>query len=144
MTGCVKYLAGDLWQHFQAAGIPKRYAPTIGIAVDHRRTNKSLESLQINVQRLKEYQSRLIIFPFKAGKPRKGDSSAEECKLATQLRTTVMPLKKPIHKVKARAITDEERKFEAYATVRHARADAKLVGYRQKKREALDNAITRK
>ena len=30
----------------QEAGIPAKLAPTIGIAVDHRRTNRSLESLQ--------------------------------------------------------------------------------------------------
>lgn len=31
----------------QEAGIPVKMAPTIGIAVDHRRRNKSLESLQV-------------------------------------------------------------------------------------------------
>ncbi len=41
----------------------KKYARTIGIAVDHRRRNKSLESLQANVQRLKTYKSKLILFP---------------------------------------------------------------------------------
>merc|ERR1712157_9283 len=54
------------------------YAQTIGIAVDHRRKNKSVESLQLNAQRLKEYKSKLILFPINAKKPRKGDSSAAE------------------------------------------------------------------
>lgn len=31
----------------QEAGIPAKLAPTIGIAVDHRRRNRSLESLQV-------------------------------------------------------------------------------------------------
>jgi ribosomal protein L13E len=31
----------------QEAGIPRKLAPTIGIAVDHRRKNRSLESLQV-------------------------------------------------------------------------------------------------
>lgn len=31
----------------QEAGIPRKAAPTIGIAVDHRRRNRSLESLQV-------------------------------------------------------------------------------------------------
>lgn len=48
---------------FQAAGIPKKLAPTIGIAVDHRRRNRSLESLQANVQRLKTYKAKLVVFP---------------------------------------------------------------------------------
>lgn len=31
----------------QEAGIPAKFAPTIGIAVDHRRKNRSLEGLQV-------------------------------------------------------------------------------------------------
>jgi hypothetical protein len=53
---------------FQAAGIPKKLAPTIGISVDHRRKNKSLEGLQTNVQRLKTYKAKLVIFPRRARK----------------------------------------------------------------------------
>lgn len=52
----------------QAAGIPKKLAPTIGIAVDHRRKNRSLEGLQANVQRLKTYKAKLVIFPRRARK----------------------------------------------------------------------------
>ena len=58
----------------QAAGINRRLAPRIGIAVDHRRRNRSLEGLQVNVQRLKEYKSKLILFPRKMSNPKKGDS----------------------------------------------------------------------
>ena len=50
------------------AGIPKKWAPTVGIAVDHRRKNRSLEGLQANVQRLKEYKAKLVIFPRRPGK----------------------------------------------------------------------------
>lgn len=59
----------------QVAGIHKKVARTIGISVDPRRRNKSTESLQANVQRLKEYRSKLILFPRKPSAPRKGDSS---------------------------------------------------------------------
>lgn len=59
----------------QAAGIHKKTARTIGIAVDPRRRNRSTESLQANVQRLKEYRSKLILFPRKPSAPKKGDSS---------------------------------------------------------------------
>jgi hypothetical protein len=31
----------------QEAGIPAKFAPTIGIAVDHRRKNRSLETMQV-------------------------------------------------------------------------------------------------
>jgi hypothetical protein len=59
----------------QAAGIQRNFARTIGIAVDHRRKNKSVEALQANVQRLKEYRSKLILFPKKMSKPKKGEAS---------------------------------------------------------------------
>ena len=36
-----------LFLHAQAAGIPKKLAPTIGICVDHRRRNRSEESLAV-------------------------------------------------------------------------------------------------
>lgn len=47
----------------KASGINRRLAKTIGIAIDPRRRNKSIESLQTNSQRLKEYKSKLILFP---------------------------------------------------------------------------------
>merc|ERR1719359_317556 len=49
------------------AKIPKKLARTIGIAVDHRRRNKSQESLQANVDRLKLYKSKLLVFPHGSG-----------------------------------------------------------------------------
>merc|ERR1712110_907391 len=69
---------GFTLEELKAAGVSKNMAKTIGISVDHRRKNKSLESLQRNVQRLKEYQSKLILFPVKSSKPRKGDASEED------------------------------------------------------------------
>lgn len=44
-----------------------RYAQTVGIAVDHRRTNKSDESFQLNVNRLVEYKGRLVVLSKKSG-----------------------------------------------------------------------------
>lgn len=64
-----------LCSSLQAAGIHKKTARTIGISVDSRRRNRSTESLQANVQRLKEYRSKLILFPRKASAPKKGDST---------------------------------------------------------------------
>ena len=58
---------------------------TIGIAIDYRRRNKSVESLQKNVQRLKEYRSKLILFPKKLSKPHKGDATKEEMEVASQV-----------------------------------------------------------
>ncbi|RWS05317.1 60S ribosomal protein L13-like protein [Dinothrombium tinctorium] len=131
---------GFTLEELKAAGIHRKEARTIGISVDHRRVNKSVESLQRNVQRLKEYKSRLILFPLKEKKPRKGDSSAEELKMATQLKGVIMPIHKSKRKEKARVITDAENKFHAFHTIRKARANARLVGYRAKKaKEAAES-----
>lgn len=77
----------------QEAGINKRFAQTVGISVDHRRTNKSTESLTLNVQRLMDYKARLIVFPKTADKFKKGDSSKEEIADAEQLKGEIMPTK---------------------------------------------------
>ena len=50
--------------------------------------NKSVESLQLNTQRLKEFKSKMILFPINAKKPRKGDATAEEMSKAVQLAGT--------------------------------------------------------
>lgn len=47
----------------KASGLNKKFARSIGVAVDPRRRNKSIESLQTNAQRLKEYRAKLILFP---------------------------------------------------------------------------------
>lgn len=131
-----KVRAGRGFSHeeLRAAGIYKKQASTIGIAVDHRRRNKSAESLQSNVQRLKLYKSKLILFPRKLSKPKKGDSSAEELKLASQVKTAhVLPIRQTVRKVKARKIADEEKKFGAHAMIRKVRADTAMWGIREKK-----------
>jgi large subunit ribosomal protein L13e len=121
-------------EELKAAGLNKRVARTYGIAVDFRRRNKAVESLQLNVQRLKEYRAKLILFPKKLGKPKKGDSSEEELKLATQMKgKRVMPISILPKKEKARAITDEERKFSAFVHLRQARTYKLLAGIRAKR-----------
>ena len=57
------------------AGIGRKEARGVGIVVDHRRRNLSEEGKKVNVERLTAYKTRLIVFPRKAGKPKKGDSS---------------------------------------------------------------------
>jgi len=62
------------------AGIPRKLAPTIGISVDPRRQNLSTESLSVNVDRLKAYRARLILFPRKVGQHKKDDATKEDVK----------------------------------------------------------------
>merc|ERR1712029_662886 len=91
---------GFTLEELKAAGLSKNYARTIGISVDHRRRNKSVESLQLNAQRLKEYKSKLILFPISAKKPRKGDSTPEELSKAVQLAEPLMPIQKEAKKLR--------------------------------------------
>merc|ERR1712110_162510 len=121
-------------EELKSAGISKSMAKTIGITVDHRRRNKSVESLQINAQRLKEYQSKLILFPIKASKARKGDATEEDMKKASQLAGQIMPVASRDHKrVRAMEVTDDLKKFKAFNAIRQSRAVARLWGIRAKK-----------
>uniref|UniRef100_A0A0K0DGC6 60S ribosomal protein L13 n=1 Tax=Angiostrongylus cantonensis TaxID=6313 RepID=A0A0K0DGC6_ANGCA len=130
---------GFTLDELKAVGIGKREARTIGIAVDYRRTNRSLESLQANVERLKEYKSKLILFPKKLSAPRKGDSNPEELKVAAQLHGDIMPVSNVIQYEPPRAITEAERKIEIYRHLRRVRADKKYAGIREKRaREVAD------
>jgi len=131
---------GFTLEEIKRAGLNRGFARTIGISVDHRRKNRSLESLQQNVQRLKEYRSKLILFPLNGKKTNKGDSTPEEIKLASQLKGPVMPIRQPARKEKARVPTEEEKNFNAFVSLRKARIDEKLVGIRAKRaKEAAEN-----
>jgi len=127
------------------AGIPKKYAATIGIAVDPRRANLSEESLKANVERLKAYQARLIIFPRRVGQHKKTDSSKEEVashkeegKIVKRTHS-VLPI---LNVAKEHAISEVSRddmgegEEGAYKKLRTARSDARLVGVREKRAKA--------
>jgi len=129
---------GFTLDELKEAGVRRKEALTIGIPVDHRRKNRSIESLQLNVQRLKTYRSKLIIFPKNAKKPKKADSEPVETANATQQKGTVLPIKQTWTREKARPITDEEKAVSAYATLRKARSDARLVGVREVRRKAKE------
>ncbi|KAI6202958.1 60S ribosomal protein L13 [Aphelenchoides besseyi] len=127
---------GFTLEELKGAGIPVSEAKQFGIAVDYRRTNRSVESIERNVQRLKEYKSRLIVFPKKTNKPKKGDSSEAELKLAQQLRGIVLPLKKTQPRIKAQPITDELKKFAVYNKLRQVRGEQRNKGKREKAAKA--------
>ncbi|KAF2458040.1 60S ribosomal protein L13 [Lineolata rhizophorae] len=128
-------------EELKLAGIPRKLAPTIGIAVDPRRQNLSEEGLNANVERLKEYRKRLIIFPRRAGKVKDGDAPAEEVKKAksgegiTRDLGAILPIANPIE---VSEVTKSEVKGEenAFRKLRLARSDARLVGVREKRAKA--------
>ena len=120
---------GFTLEELKAAGLTARYARTVGIAVDHRRTNRSAESLATNLARLEEYKSKLIVFPKKRlSKVKNGDSTADECKAATQLRGTVIPLAGPSKDIVMADVPKLE--VGAYTSMQIAKMETRVAGYR--------------
>ena len=125
----------------QAANIPRKLAPTIGIPVDHRRMNASQESLALNVARLKAYRERLILFPRKSGQHKKLDTPRNELeafKEGAKQVGSVLPIDSGVgvkHGVKEVKKSEMPKGVEggAYRTLRIARSDARLVGVREKR-----------
>mmetsp|Transcript_49283 Transcript_49283/g.138064 ORF Transcript_49283/g.138064 Transcript_49283/m.138064 type:complete len:217 (-) Transcript_49283:150-800(-) len=127
---------GFTLEELREAKIPPKMASTIGIAVDHRRRNRCQESLQSNVDRLKLYKSKLLVFPRGSGKKavKKGDTPRSELQnVAQNTLKEIIPVPKPALRVKARAITNDEQEGSAYKTLKKARTAAKYDGERRKK-----------
>ncbi|PPQ87039.1 hypothetical protein CVT25_000016 [Psilocybe cyanescens] len=111
------------------AGIGRKEARGVGIVVDHRRRNLSEEGKKVNVERLQAYKARLIVFPRKAGKPKQGDSSAEDLKATTTRAPIALPALTPAEA--PRKITAKEKEFQAFRTLRVARANQRHEGARK-------------
>jgi large subunit ribosomal protein L13e len=121
--------------------VSKKVARTIGIAVDHRRVNRSVASMEGNVERLKEYKSKLIVFPRRSNqRPKSGDSSAAETSAATQHTGVVMPLSTETKPVEFADVSASMKEEKAYDALRLARTDAKLVGVRLRMKKERDEA----
>lgn len=57
----------------------------------------------------------------------------------------MLPIKRQLPPPKARAVSDEDRKFSAFQTLRVARANARLVGVREKQaKQAAEEAAAAK
>ena len=110
----------------QLAKISKKEAKGLGIAVDHRRRNKCNESLQLNVNRLKKYQARLVVFPRK-----KGVEWTEAMTSAVANRNpNVLDISTSVKEEKPRAIDADEKVFSAYGKIRVERMNLLQVGPR--------------
>ena len=82
---------------------------------------------------MKQYLGKLILFPLNAEKPKKNEAKPEETKLAVQLPKRALPIKQRATREKARPVTGDDTKFQAFQAIRMARADARLIGQREKK-----------
>lgn len=131
-------------EELKEAGISSKFAPTIGIAVDRRRKNRSVDAMQENVQRLKEYKSKLILFPRNPAKPKEGEASKDDLKMVEQHTGKLMPLQKKVPTIEVRKITDEDRKTHAYRSLRIERSNKRLEGKRKKRAEEEADAPEKK
>ncbi|TID28758.1 hypothetical protein CANINC_002277 [Pichia inconspicua] len=104
----------------KAVGYSPKYARTIGIAVDLRRVNRSVEAFELNVARLQKYKESLIIFD-KNTKP-----SGEQVNAAV-----AFPVEQPAVDVAPRAVVVPEQ--SAYRTLRLARSEKRYAGIRAKR-----------
>jgi large subunit ribosomal protein L13e len=136
----------------QEAGIPRKLAPTIGISVDPRRQNLSMESLATNVERLKAYRARLILFPRRAGQHKKDDASKEDVSAAnkaehvkhTKIALPIVNVESGIKEIKKDDMP-EPVEGGAYKKLREARSEARLIGKREKRaKEKADEAAAAK
>jgi large subunit ribosomal protein L13e len=105
-------------EELRTAGLQPRYAQTVGVAVDWRRRNKSEESLKANVARLEAYKASLVIL-------KKGDSAP------AQVKTVLQPLPAPDNTIVMATVTEEDKQFKAYTTMRVAKKETRVAGYRK-------------
>ncbi|AEE78477.1 putative ribosomal protein L13e [Arabidopsis thaliana] len=124
---------GFTLEELKAAGIPKKLAPTIGISVDHHRKNRSLEGFQTNVQRLKTYKAKLVIFPRCARTVKVGDSAQQELANATQVQVDHMPIVREMPTMELVKLTSDMKLFNAYDKIRLEGINKRHAGVRAKR-----------
>ena len=123
----IKLGRGFTVKELKEAGIKGlSYARSLGIAIDLRRKDTSKETLDLNAGRIKEYLSRMILFPRKENKPDKKpqvpEANAEKLKSAeAKVQNTVkgvIELPKQELGYSFAPITDEMKKKNVYQTQR--------------------------
>jgi len=127
----------------KAASVNVNEARGLGITVDYRREDRNRETLNANVQRLKLYRSKQIVFPRKVKKV-KGQKAAKPEKkedLAVVQQTKPFPyVVKSVHE-SARVITPAMKSSSAWKTLRSAQAKANRAGEAAKKAAAAANVV---
>jgi len=126
---------GFTMEEIKAAGVRRKEALTLGISIDYRRRNKSMETFELNVQRLKNYKAKLIIFPKKKAPKNKMKVTPEDEQAYKQVSLAqVFPLPaKPSVEEGPRMVTDQDTQFNAYETLRKARSHQRYKGKREAK-----------
>lgn len=116
----VRFGRGFTVEELKAVKLNPRYAQTIGIAVDYRRKNKSEESLELNKARLEAYKANLVVL-------KKGESAPADIIKGS---SPIQPMAKPSTDIVMETITPEMKDFKAYTTMRVAKQETRVAGYR--------------
>ena len=117
----------------KGANILPQFAKTIGITVDERRSNKSVELLQLNVNRLKAYIEKLVLLPRKEGKPKKGakgtlSDATQKVETVQNTHKDVLALAEGRKNSKPVKITKDMNEFRAHSQLRLERMRLKHAG----------------
>jgi len=123
------------------AKISHKFAKTVGISVDHRRTNKSVEGKAANVERLKAYKERMVLLPRHKDCPKKAtrgaiaDATNEQVANVVQMTDIheVMPIKQDGKRLQGMKITKEMQAFKAHKAIRQEWSNMKNDGKRRAK-----------
>jgi large subunit ribosomal protein L13e len=136
---------GFTLEEIKAAGLNRLYARSVGIPVDHRRRNRSEESLKANVERLQAYKARVVTVPART-KQNKGKKADLKSLDITRDVNAAFPIPAGVVPEKARAITAEEKEFDAFHTLRIARATHRHAGVKaaREKKAAEEAAAAKK
>ena len=123
-------------EELAGAEIKPRFAATVGIRVDKRRKNVSEESLNTNVQRLKTYMSKLVLFPMTKKGAKKGDASEAETKNVQQAAVNVSQAATVAEAM--RKVSAEESKTNVYAFLKKNHSAVRFLGQRMAKAAAKE------
>lgn len=107
-------------EEVKAAGLTPEYARTVGIAVDFRRCNHSQEGFEANVERLKSYLANDLVII------KKGEAAPESAKVGGE----ISPVDYTKGGLETMEVTDEMKEFKAFTTMRLAKKETKVAGYR--------------
>ena len=132
-TGQNRAGRGFTLAELKGANILPQFAKTIGIAIDERRSNKSVELLQLNVNRLKAYVEKLVLLPRKEGKPKKAQKGAiadttEKVDVVQNVHADVLQAAKARKNEKSGKVSKDMNAFRAHSQIRLERMRLKHVG----------------
>lgn len=138
---------GFSFLELKEAKISPEFAKSIGITVDHRRQNRCSEGLQQNVERLKAYVQKLVLFPLSSKRLAKGpipDTKDADKVAANASVEDVLPLRQDKKRVKAVASSEiaKLQKVKVYRTIRQEWVNKHWKGKREKR--AADEAAKEK